>query len=238
MTECGEGSGVAKQKPMGMRIGESVFCAGYLLFAFVAGMRFLSASKGVQPSFALTCAIMTLLLGVGDAFHLVPRIAINIKGKTDETAALDRRAFWLGLGNLVSSITMTVFYLYLYEAMALLQGGSEQAHAGLGVVRTLLLVLAVVRIALCLFPQNRWFTGGDAPWGIRRNIPFVAMGIITVFYLVLWYQEWMMAVLVALSFACYMGVVLYAHERPMMGMLMIPKTICYIVLIAGLLGRL
>ena len=47
-----------------------------------------------------------------------------------------------------------------------------------------------------------------------------------------------LALLVALSFACYMGVVLYAHEKPMMGMLMIPKTICYICLIANLLGRL
>ncbi len=122
--------------------------------------------------------------------------------------------------------------------MVKLRGEPESTTAALGVVRTLLLVLAVVRIALCLFPQNRWFNGGDAAWGIRRNIPFVAMGIISVFYLGVWYQEWTMAILVALSFACYMGVVLYARERPMMGMLMIPKTICYIVLIAGLLGRL
>ncbi len=229
---------MAKQKPMGMRIGESVFCAGYLMFALVAGMRFLSASKGAQPGFASTCAIMTFLLGAGDAFHLVPRIAINMKGETDDMAALDRRAFWLGLGNLVSSITMTVFYLLLFEAMALLQERSALTHAGLDKVRALLLALAALRIALCLFPQNRWFTGGDVAWGVRRNVPFVAMGVTTVLYLGFWYQEWIMAILVALSFACYMGVVLYAHERPIMGMLMIPKTVCYIVLIAGLLGRL
>ncbi|MBR2684247.1 MAG: hypothetical protein IKE22_13400 [Atopobiaceae bacterium] len=229
---------MANQKPMGMRIGESVFCAGYLTFAFVAGMRFLSASKGAQPNFASTCAIMTFLLGAGDAFHLVPRIAINMKGETDDPAALDRRAFWLGLGNLISSITMTVFYLLLFEAMVLLQEGSASMYAGQGMVRALLLILAAVRIILCLFPQNRWLTDGDAVWGIRRNIPFVAMGIITILYLGLWYQEWAMAALVALSFACYMGVVLYAHERPMMGMLMIPKTVCYIALIVGLLGRL
>ena len=80
MTKPQEGSDMANQKPMGMRIGESVFCAGYLTFAFVAGMRFRSASKGAQPNFASTCAIMTFLLGAGYAFHLVPRIAINMKG--------------------------------------------------------------------------------------------------------------------------------------------------------------
>ena len=64
------------------------------------------------------------------------------------------------------------------------------------------------------------------------------MGAITVLYLLLWYHEWLMAVLVVVSFACYMGVVLYAHKRPAMGMLMMPKTICYIWLIVLLLGRL
>ena len=227
-----------KQKPMGMRIGESVFCAGYLLFALVASILFLLGRQGANPAYSATCAAMTFLLGAGDAFHLVPRIVINAKGETDDPAVLRCRTFWLGLGNLVSSITMTVFYILLFEAMALLQGPSAQTLPGFGLVRILLVVLAVVRVALCLFPQNRWFTGdGERSWGIRRNVPFVAMGVITVLYLVLWYQEWGMALLVTLSFACYMGVVLYAHERPMMGMLMIPKTVCYIILILLLLER-
>ena len=46
-----------------------------------------------------------------------------------------------------------------------------------------------------------------------------------------------MAILVTLSFLCYLAVVLMAGKNPKMGMLMIPKTICYIWLIAILLGR-
>lgn len=227
-----------KQKPTGMRIGESVFCIGYLLFALIASILFLLGSNGAHPSYSITCASMTFLLGAGDAFHLVPRIAINVKGETDDPVELRRRTFWLGLGNLVSSIAMTAFYLLLFRAMARLQGPSARTLPGYDIVRMLLYLLAIVRVALCLFPQNRWFTGdGEKAWGVRRNIPFVAMGIITVLYLGLWYGEWMMALLVALSFACYMGVVLYARERPMMGMLMIPKTVCYIILILQLLGR-
>lgn len=230
---------MAKQKPLGMRIGESVFCAGYLLFALVAGIIFLLGRLGAYPAFAAVCAAMTLLLGAGDAFHLVPRILSNVQGETDDLAEQRRRTFWLGLGNLVSSITMTGFYILLFDAMALEPSVAGKAHVGQDLVRILLLALAAVRVVLCLLPQNRWFTrDGDPVWGIRRNIPFVAMGLVTVLYLLVWYREWLLALLVVLSFACYMGVVVYAHKRPMMGMLMIPKTLCYICLIGLLLGRM
>lgn len=230
---------MAKQKPLGMRIGESAFCAGYLLFALVASIIFFMARWGAHPAYAGMCAAMTFLLGCGDAFHLVPRILSNVHGETDDSAKQRQRAFWLGLGNLISSITMTGFYILLFDAMALVPGVEGQTHLGQNAVRMVLLVLAAVRVALCLLPQNRWFDGrGSVAWGVRRNVPFVAMGVITVLYLLVWYQEWVLAALVTLSFACYMGVVIYAKERPMMGMLMVPKTICYICVIAALLGRL
>ena len=140
----------------------------------------------------------------------------------------------LGVGKLVTSLTMTVFYVLLY---AIWRGYYREAKSrGLS---TLILLLTVCRFALCALPQNGWLqNSSDMTWGIVRNVPFVAMGVITVLYLVVWYQEWMLAGLVTLSFACYMGVVLYARDKPMMGMLMIPKTICYICVIAIMLGRL
>ena len=55
--------------------------------------------------------LMCILLGGGDAFHLIPRIIINIKGETEDKKENARRSFWLGLGNLISSITMTLFYV-------------------------------------------------------------------------------------------------------------------------------
>ena len=64
-----------KQKPMGMRIGESVFCIGYLCFVFVAACIF--GARGDQ--YSRLCMLMCILLGGGDAFHLIPRIIINIK---------------------------------------------------------------------------------------------------------------------------------------------------------------
>lgn len=66
----------------------------------------------------------------------------------------------------------------------------------------LMVIFAAVRILLCLFPQNNWFQRGG---GGNRHV--------------------------ILSFVCYMAVVLLAGKRPAAGMLMIPKTICYIWMI-------
>lgn len=229
-----------QEKPLGMRIGESAFCAGYLVFAFVAGCTLL-ASTPSAGAWAHTCGVMTLLLSCGDAFHLIPRILVNIRGANENPAMLRRRTFALGLGNLISSITMTLFYLLLFVGMW------QMAHPGQGLVFSpletsvfcALCVLVAVRIILCLFPQNRWFDGtGSQMWAIYRNAPFAIMGVITVLYLVGWYGEWLIASLVCASFACYLGVVLGARNNPILGMLMIPKTVCYIWLVALLLARM
>ena len=51
---------------------------------------------------------MAVVLGAGDAFHLVPRaIALCTTGLENYTAAL-------GIGKLVTSVTMTLFYVLLY----------------------------------------------------------------------------------------------------------------------------
>ncbi len=228
-----------REKPLGMRIGESVFCAGYLVFALVAGCTLLGSAQNAG-AWACTCGTMTLLLGCGDAFHLLPRILVNLRGTSDDPDVLRRRSFALGLGNLVSSVTMTLFYLLLFVGMW--QMAHPEQSLALSPLETgvfcALSILATIRVALCLFPQNRWFDGtGSQSWGIYRNVPFVLMGIITVLYLVGWYGEWLMASLVCASFACYLGVVLGARNNPMLGMLMIPKTVCYIWLVSMLLIR-
>ena len=224
-----------KEKPLGMRIGENVFCIGYLAFALVAGIIFTTRTVSTGNLFFRICAVMTLLLGGGDAFHLIPRIIINFKGETSDQGASRKRDFWLGLGNLISSITMTVFYIFFFAALSV-KYGTYDVSSVMPEKFTLYLVLnvlAIIRIILCLFPQNHWFSKDrETKWGLYRNIPFAIMGVITVLYLIIWYREWLLAVLVTLSFVCYMIVVLGARKKPMLGMMMIPKTICYIWMIA------
>lgn len=204
-------------KAMKMKLIEAVFCILYLLFAFTAAVIFLFRKD-------MLCSIMTFFLAGGDAFHLVPRIRIALRGPGPH----DKKD--LGLGNLVSSITMTLFYVFLYLVM------KEKYPAVLvpSFIFPLILIMAIVRICLCLFPQNDWFRKQDKEnsWHIYRNIPFIIIGIFTIYYLAFCYRQYLMAVLVLLSFIFYMGTVLFARKNPKTGMLMMPKTICYIWLIA------
>ncbi len=227
-----------REKPLGMRIGESVFSIGYLAFVLIATILFFMAVD-TAGTWAMTCGFMTLLLGVGDALHLVPRILINMSGATDDPRERRKRNGWLGIGNFASSITMTAFYILLFVAMRQRAYPGTQISDGQMPVLVLLLVLALVRLILCLLPQNHWFDGeGSQLWGVVRNLPFAVMGLVTIAYLIVWYGEWLMALLVFASFGCYLAVVFGAKQKPALGMLMIPKTVCYICLIALLLARL
>ena len=75
---------------------------------------------------------------------------------------------------------MTVFYILLYYVWRIRY--NVEGQNGITVV---VYLLSVLRIILCLFPQNQWLSA-NAPlsWGIYRNIPFALLGllIIVLFY--------------------------------------------------------
>ncbi len=224
----------AKQMPKGVRYGESVFDVLYLLFDLIAGIVFLV--HGAQNSLFCLWALLVLLLGGGDAFHLLPRVRMHLRGREARTEA------WLGIGTAVTSVMMTAFYLVLF---AVWQRLYPELHVP-AAVTGLLWACALVRIVLCLCPQNRWTTGGNARWALLRNLPFAVIGVVTV-ALFAWsggahgYGLGPMAAAVALSFVCYFAVVLGAKRKPMLGMLMMPKTLMYIWMLAmglRLIGRL
>ena len=216
------------QGKLGMRIGESVFCIGYLLFDLIAGIVFLA--NGYDRLFFLY-GIMTLLLGFGDAFHLVPRVIKHIKGESE------RVRWWMDFGLAVTSITMTVFYiilLYIWKVQN--QGISSLAAGCTGVIWS----MAVARIILCLLPQNDWFGNGNRKLSVCRNTIFSIIGIaeIALFLMMGGGYGITMAVCIFLSFLFYIPVTLYAKENPKIGMLMIPKTIMYIIMISWGLAML
>ena len=205
-----------------MRIGESVFCIGYLVFDLIAGIVFLV--NGYDRLFFLY-GIMTLLLGFGDAFHLVPRVIKHIKGESE------RVKWWMDLGLAVTSITMTVFYIILLYIWKVQNQGMFSLAAGCtGVIWS----MAVARIILCLLPQNDWFGNGNRKLSVCRNTIFSIIGIaeIVLFLMMSGGYGITMAVCIFFSFLFYIPVTLYAKENPKIGMLMMPKTIMYIVMIS------
>ena len=200
-----------------MKYGETAFDIFYLLFAIICGCAILRKARSKTETLM---GAATLVLGCGDAFHLVPRI-LNYFTDVDVTAAL-------GVGKLVTSVTMTIFYLMMFYIWRGLY--QEKGNA------VIIWLLTLLRIILCLFPQNGWLENSEnLSWGIIRNIPFVILGmIICAAYfrkrsvVIRFKNVWLY---VLLSFAFYIPVVTGAGAVPMLGMLMLPKTVCYILLI-------
>ena len=87
---------------------ETVFDIFYLVTVLTVGIRMIRDSKtGTQ--FRLF-GLMAVVLGAGDAFHLVPRALALC------TTGLENYAVPLGLGKWITSVTMTVFYVLLVMA--------------------------------------------------------------------------------------------------------------------------
>ena len=207
---------------MAQALAESIFDVLYLTFAIFIGI-FLIV-KGGKGSLVQKFGIMAIVLGAGDSFHLVPR-ALALW-----TTGLEANAAALGIGKLITSVTMTIFYLILYYIWR--ERYQIQGRKGLTVT---MWVLAALRVALCAFPQNQWLTYHQPLlWGILRNIPFAIMGILLI---VVFAQEAQRAndrvfsfmwLAITLSFLFYLPVVLFAEVFPLVGMLMIPKTLAYV----------
>lgn len=209
-----------KQKTLTMRYFEIVFDLSYLIGGAVFFIIQILNSKTLS---GLIASLMTLILIFGDSFHLIPRIHMLISGK--------RLIRALGFGKLVTSVTMTVFYV-LFWFWGLVIFELPMVHISTYAV----VILAVIRIILCLLPQNRWLEeNASARIGIIRNIPFVLLGL---FVILLFFMHrlampslYFIWIAVLLSFIFYVPVVLFSDKSPKWGMLMFPKTCMYIWII-------
>lgn len=206
---------------MPQAIAETVFDVIYLAFALITGLTMLIKGKN---SLVKKAGLMAALLGAGDSFHLVPR------SYALWTTGLEANAAALGIGKFITSITMTIFYLILYYIWR-----ERYQITGKKNLTAAMWILSILRIALCLLPQNQWLTYRQPLlYGILRNIPFAVMGIVII---VIFAQETrkaqdgvfrFMPLAVALSFGFYLPVVLFSGIAPAVGMLMIPKTLAYV----------
>ncbi|MCX6086597.1 MAG: hypothetical protein NTW63_02440 [Caldiserica bacterium] len=203
-------------------IMESVFDIAYLFVVVTMGLTLVT--RAGRDTESRLFGIMALVLGIGDAFHLIPRIYALNAGGPEAHAAL------LGVGKAVTSVTMTVFYvlLYLVWKRHYHVNTSRLLDAAVG-------VLAAARVVLSLFPQNQWLVYRQPlDWAIYRNIPFALLGVLMI---ALFFRggrfrqehafKWMWLAIL-LSFGFYAPVVLWGNVNETIGLLMIPKTLAYV----------
>ncbi|MFL8888764.1 DUF2871 family protein [Helcococcus kunzii] len=196
---------------------ESIFDVMYLVLVISLGIKILF----IKEKGAKTFGLMAVLLGVGDSFHLVPRIMAHMTEN-----GMERFVSILSWGKMVTFITMTVFYLLYYFYY---KRETNKNNKGMDI---LMYALFAARVILTLLPQNNW--GSAEPnltWDIIRNVPFTIMGVIL---MVLSYKENKLfkkfSILIFLSFLFYLPVVLFADKYPLVGMFMLPKTVAYFLL--------
>ena len=99
----------------------------------------------------------------------------------------------------------------------------------------MLLAATALRFVIMVLPANDWnSTVPPQPWSLWRNLPLTVLGL-GVAYLIIRDARaakdrtflWMGAMIVV-SYACYVPVILFVQTVPMVGMLMIPKTLAYL----------
>lgn len=166
-----------------------------------------------------------VLLALGDTGHVGFRVAAYALG------GLEQNELLVGLGALATAVTVTFFYvvmLYIWK---------ERFAGKFGVLEYILLASVPARFVVMAFPQNDW--GSSVPpafWGPFRNLFLVILGV-GVLYLYLRDSikrkdrlfRWM-GYCVFFSYLFYTPVILFARDFPMVGMLMIPKTIMYVAI--------
>lgn len=203
-----------------MAIFESLFDISYLAIVIGLGVRLLLEKNKNTKLFG----IMAILLGLGDAFHLIPRVISHLS-----PLGFEGHAFALSWGQFITSITMTIFYVIYYHYYRNQSGDRDKKNL------IIVYALAIIRIILVLLPQNNWGdAGGNYLFGIYRNIPFAILGIYLIY---LSYKERDKAGLknmwlyILLSFLFYAPVVLWSQKYPIVGALMMPKTVAYLMIV-------
>lgn len=135
-------------------IGETSFDIVYLVTVITIGILMILKSKNIKQY--LLFGIMAVVLGVGDSFHLIPRALALC------TTGLESYTVYLGVGKLITSVTMTVFYILLYYVWRIRYKVEDKKY-----LTYIVYGLSILRVILCLFPQNEWLSA-DSPveWGI------------------------------------------------------------------------
>ncbi len=207
---------------------EIVFNISYLIVVWSLVFMMARRQTHVQPDrLPLAKRVMWAfaLLALGDTGHVGFRVLAYATGGLEANPTL------VGLGALATAITVTFFYTLVLDMWRL------RFQKKLDWFGYVLLGAAVVRLILMALPQNEW---GNVvppqPFGIYRNIPLMVQGL-GVMALILRDAlaakdrafTWIGA-MIFVSYAFYTPVILWVQLTPILGMLMIPKTLAYVAI--------
>jgi len=212
---------------------EVVFNVAYLIVVWTLVVLMYRRRESVRPEdrpVAKRFMAAFALLALGDTGHVGFRVVAYARGGLDQTLPfLGADLSLVGLGALATAITVTLFYALMLDVWRL------RFHQPLGAFGVFLLIAAAVRLLLMIPAANEWYlVVPPQPWSLYRNLPLTVLGL-GVAYLILRDATrahdrafvWI-GVMILISYACYIPVILLVQQAPLVGMLMIPKTMAYL----------
>ena len=214
---------------------ETIFNILYLIVIWSIVALMIKSMKSVKPEDRRVADLIRLafiMLAAGDTGHVGFRVlATLLGGPGTEAMILGTPMSLIGLGMLITSYTVTFFYMLL---VLVWKARYNQPDSWLP---TLLLAAGVVRLIFMALPGNEW--GNPVPphpMSLYRNIPLMiqGVGLLGLIFHHAYKSDdatfkqigWMITV----SFAFYIPVILFARQIPLIGMLMIPKTCAYLAI--------
>jgi len=211
---------------------EVIFDVIYLTVIWILVFKMYRRRSVVKPENRRVAGlVMTAftLLALGDTGHVGFQVAAYAMGDPAPHFSFLEMSFGLrGIGTLATAITVTLFYVLM---VAIWRYRFDKQY---GPFEHLLFAAALVRLVLLALPVNQWDSPvSPQPWSTIRNLPLLIQGLVA--YLILRDARakrdrtfWWAGIMILISFACYMAVVLFVQQVPLIGMLMIPKTVTYI----------
>lgn len=165
------------------------------------------------------------LLALGDTGHVGFRVIAYWLGGLEKNYGL------VSIGTLFTAITVTLFYVIMLDTWRIRYSRTY------GWFEYFLLATVPMRFIVMLLPQNDWGNPlSPAFWGPFRNSFLIVLGLGVVY---LYLREaisakdrlfrWI-AYCVLFSYLFFIPVILFSREVPVVGMLMIPKTVMYVAI--------
>jgi hypothetical protein len=170
-------------------------------------------------------------LAFGDTFHVGARtISYFLEGGLEATVQIFGNSFGIvGWSALITAVTVTIFYLFFLVTWIVRNQGQASALV------YFLFTVAGIRLGLLVLPENQWNQPTPVqPWSMIRNLPFIILGFgVAALFLKMAVNKkdrtsmWI-GILILFSFLTYLPVIVFVQAIPILGMLMIPKTIAYL----------
>ena len=207
---------------------ELAFNIFYLAFIwFFVGLMTKNLSKVAQNDLTIgkRFRLAFFLLAFGDTGHVGFRVMAYLSGGLEENATL------VGLGALSTAITITFFYMILLDIWRINFNREKSIYY------YTVQAIGILRLLIMAFPQNQWGSMVPPPdWGIIRNIPLTIIGVVVAYLMIKDgfraddFRYKFIGYSIVVSYAFYLPVILFVQQIPLIGMLMIPKTVAYMVM--------